>query len=102
MKNVTSFTVKMNGKKSAVVSKINAFKGFYGAIRAMNGQTKLFKLISAREYKKDPNKISISILVKPSRGVVSTNKWQMVRVYKDVSGDMIFTTTTGCKNWGIL
>jgi len=90
---VGMFNLKLNGDKKSLLPRINTFKGFYGYVRAVNGKIRYFKLISAREYKKDPNKISLSILVQPRKGDVMENKWQMVRVFKDCScGEIQFLT----------
>jgi len=93
------FTIKMNGKKESVVSKINTFKGCYGAIRAVDGQVKLFKLVSVRPTR-DPSRISLSILVKGKKGELPQKNWQMVRAVKSLEGEIQFSTSKSVKFWG--
>lgn len=93
------FTIDMSGKKGSVVSKINTFKGLYSVIKAMDGKVKLCKLISARPTK-DPSKISLSILVKPKKGIIPQKDWQMVRATKGLYGEIQFFTLKQTSLWG--
>lgn len=93
-----TFTVKFLGGKKAVLSSINRFKGFYGFLRTVDNRIKLFKFVSAREYKKDSSKISLSLLVRPNIGFTQMKKWQMVRVYQDChSGEIQFWQKSSLK-----
>jgi len=72
------FTVDMTLPVAEAIKKINTLKGLYGVLNAPTGY-KMFKFVSVRELKKNPEMLSYSILVQADKKIQSEKKWQMVR-----------------------
>ena len=96
------FTIPLNGEKTEILKKVNTYKGLYGVLE-LPTKSLMFKLVSARELKKNPNCVSVSLLMQKDNKEFNEHKWSMVRLnatrgidkitvltYADAMADLVF------------
>jgi len=79
------FSINLDNTKSNIIRKANEFKGLYGILTLKTGK-RIFKFVSAREYKKDPKRVSLSFLVQNAPNSYNESDWQVVRVHQKKHG----------------
>lgn len=86
------FRIPLTGDKSEILKKVNTYKGLYGVL-GLPTKNLMFKLVSARELKKDSSCVSVSLLVQKDVKDFNEKKWSMVRLNANRNGDVITVLT---------